>query len=295
MVKSMTSYGRATSSCGGKEITVEIKSVNSRYLDLSIKISRVFSFLEERVREYIQQKGISRGKVDLYIGVDVLEDSGVTLKLDEAYAESYVEALRALREKFLLADDVTTMTVAQNKDIFTVQKPEEDAEEDWKILVPVLDEAIDVFLAGREREGEKLKNDIALKKANLLEMTSQIENLSKESVGSYAQKLEARIRAALEDNKITVDEQRILTEVAIFADKVAVDEETVRLRSHFDEFDKIIASDDPVGRKLDFLLQEMNRETNTIGSKANNAEMAHIVVNMKNELEKIREQIQNLE
>lgn len=295
MVKSMTSYGRATSSCGGKEITVEIKSVNSRYLDLSVKISRVFSFLEERVREYIQQKGISRGKIDLYIGVDVLEESGITLKLDEAYAESYVVALRALRDRFMLADDVTTMTVAQNKDIFTVQKPEEDAEEDWNILVPVLDEAIDVFLAGREREGEKLKNDIAQKKANLLVMTSKIEKLSKESVDSYAQKLEARIRAALEDNKITVDEQRILTEVAIFADKVAVDEETVRLRSHFDEFDKIIASDEPVGRKLDFLLQEMNRETNTIGSKANNAEMAHIVVNMKNELEKIREQIQNLE
>lgn len=295
MVKSMTSYGRATSSCDGKEITVEIKSVNSRYLDLSVKISRVFSFLEERVREYIQQKGISRGKIDLYIGVDVLEDSGVTLKLDEAYAESYVEALRALRDKFMLADDVTTMTVAQNKDIFAVQKPEEDAEEDWNILVPVLDEAIGVFLAGREREGEKLRKDIAQKKDNLLVMTSQIEKMSKESVETYAQKLEARIRAALEDNKITVDEQRILTEVAIFADKVAVDEETVRLRSHFDEFDKIIASDEPVGRKLDFLLQEMNRETNTIGSKANNAEMAHVVVNMKNELEKIREQIQNLE
>ena len=295
MVKSMTSYGRATSAENGKEITVEIKSVNSRYLDLSIKMSRLFGFLEDRVREHVQNRGISRGKVDLYIGVEVIEDTGVTLSLDQAYAKSYIESLRALRDEFLLKDDISTMTVAQNRDIFTVHKPDEDEEKDWEMLLPVLDRAIDTFIEGREREGEKLKVDILKKKENLLEMTSEIERLSKDSVSTYASKLEARIKAALEDNKITVDESRILTEVAIFADKVAVDEETVRLRSHFDEFDKIIASDEPVGRKLDFLLQEMNRETNTVGSKANNAEMAHIVVNMKNELEKIREQIQNLE
>lgn len=295
MVKSMTSYGRATSAENGKEITVEIKSVNSRYLDLSIKMSRLFGFLEDRVREHVQNRGISRGKVDLYIGVEVIEDTGVTLSLDQAYAKSYIESLRALRDEFLLKDDISTMTVAQNRDIFTVHKPDEDEEKDWEMLLPVLDRAIDTFIEGREREGEKLKEDILKKKENLLEMTSEIERLSKDSVSTYASKLEARIKAALEDNKITVDESRILTEVAIFADKVAVDEETVRLRSHFDEFDKIIASDEPVGRKLDFLLQEMNRETNTVGSKANNAEMAHIVVNMKNELEKIREQIQNLE
>lgn len=295
MIRSMTAYGRATVSAEGKEITAEIKSVNSRFLDCNIKISRMYSFLEDRVREYIQSRGIKRGKVDIYIGVDVVEKVGVELRLDEAYAESYINALKALREKFLLPDDISVMTVAQNREIFTVIKPEEDLEKDWLIIKPVLDEAIDMFIAQREREGEKLKADLLIKKAGLMEMVDRIEKMSAECIASYGEKLENRLKQVLEKHNIEIDSARILTECAIFADKVAVDEEIVRLRSHFDEFDKILEAGGAVGKNMDYLLQEMNREVNTTGSKANDADMAHLVVNMKSELEKIREQIQNLE
>ena len=295
MVRSMTAYGRATASVEGKEIIAEIKSVNSRFLDCNIKISRMYSFLEDRVREYIQTRGIKRGKLDLYIGVDVVEKVGVELRLDEAYTESYIKALRELREKFLLKDDISVMSVAQNREIFTVLKPEEDMEKDWLIIKPVLDDAIDMFIAQREREGEKLKADLLIKKANLMEMTDRIEKMSESCIAGYAEKLENRLKQVLEKHNIEVDSARILTECAIFADKVAVDEEVVRLRSHFDEFDKILEAGGAVGKNMDYLLQEMNREVNTTGSKANDADMAHLVVNMKSELEKIREQIQNLE
>ena len=295
MIRSMTAYGRATASVEGKEITAEIKSVNSRFLDCNIKISRMYSFLEDRVREYIQARGIKRGKLDLYIGVDVVEKVGIELRLDEAYTESYIKALRDLREKFLLKDDISVMAVAQNREIFTVLKPEEDMEKDWLIIKPVLDDAIDMFIAQREREGEKLKADLLIKKANLMEMTDRIEKMSESCIAGYAEKLENRLKQVLEKHNIEVDSARILTECAIFADKVAVDEEIVRLRSHFDEFDKILENGGAVGKNMDYLLQEMNREVNTTGSKANDADMAHLVVNMKSELEKIREQIQNLE
>ena len=295
MIRSMTAYGRATASVDGKEITAEIKSVNSRFLDCNIKISRMYSFLEDRVREYIQNRGIKRGKVDLYIGVDVVEKVGIELRLDEAYTESYVKALFELRDKFDLKDDISVMSVAQNREIFTVIKPDEDMEKDWLIIKPVLDDAIDMFIAQREREGEKLKADLLIKKANLMEMADRIEKMSAVCIESYAEKLENRLKAVLEKHNIEADPARILTECAIFADKVAVDEEIVRLRSHFDEFDKILAEGGAVGKNMDYLLQEMNREVNTTGSKANDADMAHWVVNMKSELEKIREQIQNLE
>ena len=295
MIRSMTAFGRATCSVEGKEITAELKSVNSRFLDCNIKISRMYSFLEDRVREYIQTKGIKRGKLDVYIGVDVVEKVGVELRLDEAYAESYIKALRELRDKFSLSDDISVMTVAQNREIFTVLKPEEDMEKDWELIRPILDSAIDMFIAQREREGEKLKADLLLKKANLMEMVEKIEQMSVSCIASYSEKLENRLMQVLEKHNIEIDKARILTECAIFADKVAVDEEMVRLRSHFDEFDKILEAGGAVGKNMDYLLQEMNREVNTTGSKANDADMAHIVVNMKNELEKIREQIQNLE
>ncbi len=295
MVRSMTAFGRATASVEGKEITAELKSVNSRFLDCNIKISRMYSFLEDRVREYVQARGIKRGKLDVYIGVDVVEKMGVELRLDEAYTESYIKALRDLQEKFGLKDDISVMSVAQNREIFTVLKPEEDMEKDWEIIRPVLDSAIDMFIAQREREGEKLKADLLIKKANLMEMTDKIEEMSAECIASYGAKLENRLMQVLEKHNIEIDSARILTECAIFADKVAVDEEVVRLRSHFDEFDKILEAGGAVGKNMDYLLQEMNREVNTTGSKANDADMAHLVVNMKSELEKIREQIQNLE
>ena len=295
MVRSMTAYGRATASVEGKEITAEIKSVNSRVLDCNIKISRMYSFLEDRVREYVRSRGINRGKVDVYIGVDVVEKVGIELKLDEAYTESYVRALNELKDRFGLKDDISVMTVAQNREIFTVLKPEEDMEKDWVIIKPILDNAIDVFLAQREREGEKLVADLMIKKANLMEMADRIEKMSQDCIEGYRAKLEARLNQVLEKHNIEADPARILTECAIFADKVAVDEEIVRLRSHFDEFDKILKNGGAVGKNMDYLLQEMNREVNTTGSKANDADMAHLVVNMKSELEKIREQIQNLE
>ena len=295
MIRSMTAYGRATASVDGKEITAEIKSVNSRFLDCNIKISRMYSFLEDRVREYIQTRGIKRGKIDLYIGVDVVEKVGIELRLDEVYTESYIKALIDLRDKFGLKDDISVMSVAQNREIFNVIKPEEDMEKDWLIIKPVLDSAIDMFIAQREREGEKLKADLLIKKANLMEMADKIEKMSEECISSYATKLENRLKTVLEKHNIEIDSARILTECAIFADKVAVDEEIVRLRSHFDEFDKILENGGAVGKNMDYLLQEMNREVNTTGSKANDADMAHLVVNMKSELEKIREQIQNLE
>jgi uncharacterized protein (TIGR00255 family) len=291
----MTAFGRATASVEGKEITAELKSVNSRFLDCNIKISRMYSFLEDRVREYVQSRGIKRGKLDVYIGVDVVEKVGVELRLDEAYTESYIKALRELQEKFGLKDDISVMSVAQNREIFTVLKPEEDMEKDWEIIRPVLDSAIDMFIAQREREGEKLKADLLIKKANLMEMVDKIEKMSAECIASYGAKLENRLMQVLEKHNIEIDSARILTECAIFADKVAVDEEVVRLRSHFDEFDKILEAGGAVGKNMDYLLQEMNREVNTTGSKANDADMAHLVVNMKSELEKIREQIQNLE
>ena len=295
MIRSMTSFGRETALVNGKEITAEIKSVNSRFLDLNIKISKVFSYLEENVRGYLRDRGITRGKVDVYIGVDIVENVGVTLHLDESYARSYIEAVRELQSKFGLKDDITAMNIAQNRDIFTVDKPEEDMEKSWAEVLPVLEKAVDMFIAGKEREGEKLATDLVSKRNELEVMVGEIEKMSEKCTGGYMEKLEARLRQLLDDHNIKIDESRLLTECAIFADKVAVDEETVRLRSHLNEFDRIMTSGEPVSKPLDYLIQEINRETNTIGSKANDAEMAHKVVNMKNLIEKIREQVQNLE
>jgi len=189
MIRSMTAYGRATGSAEGKEITAEIKSVNSRFLDCNIKISRMYSFLEDRVREYIQTKGIKRGKIDIYIGVDVLEKVGVELRLDEAYTESYIKALENLRDRFGLKDDISVMRIAQNRDIFAVVTPDEDMEKDWEVIRPVLDSAIDMFIAQREREGEKLKADLLIKKANLMEMADRIEKMSAECIEAYSASL----------------------------------------------------------------------------------------------------------
>ncbi len=295
MVRSMTAYGRAREQVGAKNITVELKSVNNRYLDCQVKISRAYSFLEEKVKSYVQAAGICRGKLDIYIGVELTESVGTLVNLDEAYTESYIAALKQLRDTFGLADDISVMSVAANRDIFTVTKAEEDAEKDWEEIRSVLDKALADFLAYREREGERLHRDLAEKKAHLMELVDVIAARSAEVIAGYRDRLEAKLKAVLEDNKIDLNEQRILTECAIFADKVAIDEEIVRLGSHFVSFDEMFESAEPVGRKLDFLLQEMNRETNTIGSKAQDSDIAKIVIEMKNELEKIREQIQNLE
>ncbi len=280
---------------GGKEILVEIRSVNNRYLDTSVKISRAYSALEERAKVYLQSKGVSRGKVDVYISVNTLENRTGGVEPDLVYAGSYIAALKKLRDEFSLADDISVMTVAANKDIFVFTRGEEDEEKAWADIVTVYDRALEVFLERRKAEGENLKRDLLEKKKDLERMASEVEKRAEGYTANYRARLEARLRTVLEDNKIAMDESRILTECAIFADKTAVDEELVRLRSHFAAYDEIFQKDEPIGRKLDFLLQEMNRETNTIGSKCSDAQTAALVVEMKCMLEKIREQIQNLE
>ena len=295
MFKSMTAFGRCKDSVNGKEITVEIKSVNNRYFDSSVRISRAYSFLEEKIKPYLLSKGISRGKIDVNISIELTRSEGVSVCLDEAYAKGYIDALYALRDSFGLKDDISTMSVAQNPQLFKVTKPEEDAAKDWEDLEIVLSAATDSFIEGRVREGENLYRDISAKIDTIKEHVVQIEALSSDDVKGYREKLKQRIQEALSDSNITVDENRLLTECAIYADKVAIDEELVRLRSHFGAFEKIAASGEPAGRKLDFLIQEMNRETNTIGSKCCDSRIAHKVVDIKTELEKIREQIQNIE
>lgn len=297
MPRSMTAFGRARAlnPAGNRDITAELKSVNSRYLDISVKLPRTYSFLEEKIKAYLTNRGISRGKIEVFINVNVTEEEGVSYKLDSAAAGSYIDALRVLRDTFGLADDISVMTVAQNRDLFLVQKAEDDADRDWEDVKTVLSAAVDTFLAQREREGENLCADMAEKLARIRMLAGEIKALSEEDIAGYSEKLVKRIRQFLTDFDTEAAEQRILTEAAIYADRAAIDEELVRLDSHFAAMDEMLVSREAVGRKMDFLLQEMNRETNTIGSKAGNAEIAHRVVDIKCELEKIREQVQNIE
>lgn len=295
MIHSMTGFGRCRMTVDGLDVLAEIKSVNSRYLDCNVRISRDFSHLEPQIKPFLQASGISRGKVDVTITVERTEngDGGVTL--DETYLRGYLDALHHLRDTYGLRDDISVMTVAQNPLLFRSAKPEEDVERDWSRVRTVLDEAVKQFLAVRRREGDALVADLREKIARIGETVERIEALSACDVATYRERLAERIREALADNQITPDESRLLTECAIHADKIAVDEELVRLRTHIGAFLAKFDAKTPVGRELDFLLQEMNREINTTGSKCANAEVAGLVISVKCELEKIREQIQNLE
>ena len=295
MIKSMTAFGRAKREGENKNITVELKSVNSRYFDCSVKMPRSYIFLEERIKNYVQKNAIGRGKVDVFLTVENLKTDNVSVGIDEGYAKSYIEALRTLRDTFGLADDISVMSVARNQDVFSYARADEDLEAEWETIREVLDEAIAGFVTMRTVEGEKAEADIKAKIEQVRAYAAEVEQISATDTVGYRDKLEAKLRAILDDNNVTIDENRLLTECAVWADKIAIDEELVRLRSHFGAFYDIINSPEPSGRKLDFLMQELNRETNTIGSKANNARIARIVVNMKGELEKIREQIQNIE
>lgn len=295
MIKSMTAFGRAKVEGEKKDITVEIKSVNSRFFDCTVKMPRAFMFLEERIKNYVQKNGISRAKVDVYITVDNHSESTSSVELDRGYLESYIAALRSLVSDYGLADDISAMTVARNQEIFKEVRAECDIEAEWELIRPVLDAALADHTAMRAREGERTFADLSAKIDILRGYADEVEKISAEDTVGYRDKLEARLRQILADNSVTPDESRLLTECAIFADKIAIDEELVRLRAHFGAFFEIAAAAEPSGRKLDFLMQEMNRETNTIGSKANNVRIARLVVNMKGELEKIREQVQNIE
>lgn len=293
MLKSMTAYGRCEKTIGEKEISVEIKSVNNRFLDTSIRIPRSHSYLEDKVKREILARGISRGKLE--INITIVNPASSSISVDTEYTKGYLDALHLLRDEFGLADDISVMTVARNGEVFKVTRPDVDEESEWNDLLSVLTVAINEFLSMREKEGANLAEDIRSKIELIRQHAKTVAKASEADIKGYRERLETRLRQVLSDNRVTADENRILTECAIFADKVAVDEELVRLESHFKAFLEFINAKEPVGRKLDFLLQEMNRETNTIGSKCSDSEIAHVVVEMKSELEKIREQIQNIE
>jgi uncharacterized protein (TIGR00255 family) len=295
MFKSMTAFGRERRGVGGKDITVEIKSVNNRYFDCSVKLPHVFSPLEQRIKPYLQEKGVSRGKVDVGIFVEFAEATDSEIVVNREYAAKYIAALRSLKNEFDLGGDINVMDVARDREVFTFTKPDGDIEQDWADLKEVLDAAIDKFIESRASEGKRIEADLCSKIEGIRERVEKIESLSEEDIGGYRARLEEKIKAVLADNNITVDENRILTECAIYADRAAIDEEIVRLKSHFEAFYSYVEKSEPVGRSLDFLIQEMNREVNTIGSKCGNSEIAHTVVECKTELEKVREQIQNIE
>jgi len=288
----MTGYGRNEAIVNGKKITCEIKSVNHRYFDYTVKVPRYYGFMEDRVRTFVS-KYIARGKVDIYISVESYDTSDRKIQLNSELAKSYIDALYELRDKFALADDISVTSVSRFSDIFKSEKIEEDEEELWSVVQEVLEPAVLDFVAMREREGERIQKDLCDRIEYMKTLSSKIEGLSEESVSQYREKLYTKIKEILDDRSI--DEARVLTEVAIFADKVAVNEEIVRLGSHFNEFYDIIKRPEPAGRKLDFLIQEINREVNTTGSKSVNIEISSIVVELKGEIEKLREQVQNIE
>lgn len=292
MIRSMTGYGRDQQLLHGRSITVEIRSVNHRYFEFSCRVPRGCAFLEDRLKRALQS-AISRGKVEVSLTLQTIESRHTSVAVDHALAGQYLTALRALGEEYSLPDDLTLSVVARLPDVFTVCRDEEDEEELAADVLSVLQNALARFVAMRETEGERLRDDVLARLSVMKEHLSFVEERSPQTLAEYRARLTARLTELL--NGAVPDENRILTEAGIVADRLAVDEETVRLRSHFAQLRKIMESTEPVGRKLDFLVQEMNRETNTIGSKANDVSMAQIVVNIKSEIEKIREQIQNIE
>lgn len=292
MLRSMTGYGRCERMAEGKKILAEIKSVNQRFTDYNIKVPRHLAFLEDKVRELASQR-IARGKVDIYISVESYEEADKEITLNEALAKNYVEVLRQLKEEFNLDGDINVNTVSRFSDIFRSERKEEDQELIWKVVADTMNEALDAFIAMREREGERIQKDLCARIDYMKELAQKVDERSPQTVAEYKERLYSKIKEVLDERE--VDEARVLTEVAIFADKVAVNEETVRLSSHFDEFYAIINGGEPAGRRLDFLVQEINREVNTIGSKAQDLDIAKTVVELKGEIEKLREQIQNIE
>lgn len=292
MLKSMTGYGRNEAVINGKKITCEIKSVNHRYSDYTVKVPRYYGFLEDRVRAYASGF-ISRGKVDVYVAVESYDEADKEIRLNAGLAKSYIDALKELRDTFGLKDDITVSHVARYSDIFRAEKTEENEEELWNTVMTVMQPMMEQFVSMREREGERIEKDLCQRVEYMKTLCEKIDKRSPETVAEYRERLYAKIKEVLEDR--TIDEARVLTEVAIFADKVAVNEEIVRLGSHFNEFYEIISKNEPAGRKLDFLIQEINREVNTTGSKCNDIEIAKLVVELKGEIEKLREQVQNIE
>ncbi len=292
MLKSMTGYGRAQKILNGRDILVEIRSVNHRYYEYSSRIPRTYSYIDEKLKALLKNS-ISRGKVEAAVTINNIEGKDTEIAINKGVAEGYVAALRSVSEELKLADDLSLSKLMKLPDIFTVQKTPDDEEQVWNDVAEVAQEAVDKFVEMRSTEGERLKNDITEKADGILRMVMEVERLSPITVENYRNRLYKKLSEVLENKDI--DEQRILTEAAIFSEKIAVDEETVRLRSHISQLKNMLRSNEAVGRKLDFIVQEMNREVNTIGSKAQDLNITKIVVDMKAEIEKIREQIQNIE
>ena len=292
MIRSMTGFGRAQVSVEGYNITVEIRSVNNRYFDFYAKMPRTFSFLEEKVKSLLSTE-ISRGKVECSLQIETTADESVIVSINEPLAVGYVKAIEELSEKFEVKNDLTALSLARFSDILSITKAPVDEEDLWNKVQVAVKEALAEFIKMREIEGEKLKADVLSRADLIINNVAYIEERSPETVKAYRERLEQKMRELLDSANI--DEQRLITETAIFADKIAVDEETVRLRSHIKQLESFFEAEGPVGKKLDFLIQEMNRETNTIGSKSQNTKIAYIVVDIKSEIEKIREQIQNIE
>lgn len=294
MIKSMTGFGRCRTVLHGREISVEIKSVNHRFFEFSCRTPKGYGFLDDKLKALVNSR-VSRGKIDMFVTVGTAEDTPAEVKINHSLVSGYINAMKEISETYGIENDVTVTAISRFPDVYTVSKAQEDEEEITADVLEAANTAIDGFIAMREAEGEKMKADILGRAEVILATVDEIDERSPQTVKEYEERLLDRINRTLQDYNINIDEQRVLTEVAVFADKVAVAEETVRLRSHFAQLSKIMDSQTPIGREIDFIIQEMNREANTIGSKVQDAEIAHKVVKIKSEIEKMREQIQNIE
>ncbi len=292
MIRSMTGFGRFEVNLDDTVYTVEVKSVNHRFFEFSVRTPRGYTFLEDKLKSFFAKR-VARGKVEVFVSVEGSARSAGVIRVNDDYADSYVSALRSLKKRYGLAGRISVRDVASNGEVFVTERPKTNEDEIWAAVEQAAEGAVNAFISMREIEGARLAEDVINRLEHILEMVAFVEKRSPETLQNYRARLEQKMREVLEDTHI--DEQRILTEAAIFADKIAVDEETVRLRSHIEQLKNMLNGDEPVGRKLDFVVQEMNRESNTIGSKAQDLEIAHTVVEIKAEIEKIREQIQNIE
>ena len=288
----MTGYGRAVETIDGREITAELRSVNNRYLDCTVKMPRIYAFAEDSVKTHVKS-AISRGKVDVFIAVNVMEDMQMRISVNHPVLEGYLSAMRSIASDYGVRDDISVTALSRLPDVFVVEKAEEDEEKLTQDILSVVDKALEKFTAMRTTEGAALEADLRGRAATILTLVEKVEQRSPVTLAEYRARLTEKMQEVLQST--TIDEGRILQEAAIYADKIAVDEETVRLRSHLAQLDTMLTDGGAIGRKLDFLLQELNREANTIGSKGNDIEQARTVVAIKAELEKIREQTQNIE
>ena len=292
MIRSMTGYGRASHTVEGREITVEVRSVNNRYLDCNVKLPRIYSYAEDRVKQIVKEH-VTRGKVDVFITVVNTAGEEVKISLNRPVLEGYLAAMQSVAADYPVRDDITVTALSRLPDVFIMEKPDVDEEARAAEILQTVTEALQNYNAMRTAEGAALEQDLLNRRQTILSLVEKVEARSPITVAEYRTRLEAKMQEVL--SSTSIDENRILTEAAIFADKVAVDEETVRLRSHLNQLQQMLSDGGAIGRKLDFLLQEMNREANTIGSKGNDLEQARTVVDIKAELEKIREQTQNIE